>query len=166
MPTSYDPEKHHRRSIRRKGYDYTQSGAYFITLCTHHRESWFGHIHNRQMHLNADGRIVAAEWLNTSQLRPYVRLDEWVIMPDHFHAIVVIDRAVPFIAATAGPLQGTSHTLGAIVRGFKGATTRAINQTRSTPDTRIWQRNYHERIIRDARALQAIRRYIRENPSR
>jgi len=86
----YDPERHHRRSIRLKGYDYSQPGLYFITLCTYRRQCWFGEIKRSRMHLNQIGKIVAREWLHSAQMRPTLQLDEWTIMPNHLHGIVRI----------------------------------------------------------------------------
>ena len=88
----YDPARHHRRSIRLKGYDYTQPGAYFITLCTQNREHLFGAVVEGEMRLNAWGKIAREEWFTTARLRPYVRLDEreFVVMPNHVHGIIWI----------------------------------------------------------------------------
>jgi len=83
----YNPDIHHRRSIRLPGYDYAQPGAYFITACTHNRECLFGDIVDRAMRLNDVGRIVAEEWIKTGTIRPEITLDEWVVMPNHFHGV-------------------------------------------------------------------------------
>ncbi len=87
----FDPEKHHRRSIRLRNYDYSQPGAYFLTICTYQRECWCGEIKNGQMCLNQLGKIVANEWLKTPKIRPNFQLDEWIIMPNHLHGIVIIN---------------------------------------------------------------------------
>jgi len=87
---SYDPKIHHRRSIRLKGYDYSQAGAYFITICTHNRECRFGEIIDGQMHLNEIGKIVESEWLKTTEIRDEVELDAFSVMPNHVHGIIVI----------------------------------------------------------------------------
>lgn len=87
---SYDPEIHHRRSIRLKGYDYSQAGAYFITICTYNRNCIFGEIRDGQMHLNEIGRIVETEWLKTSEIRDNVELDAFVVMPNHLHGTIII----------------------------------------------------------------------------
>ncbi|MEB3277532.1 MAG: transposase [Lyngbya sp.] len=83
-------EIHHRRSIRLKGYNYSQPGAYFITLCTYQRQCWFGEIYQAKMHLNQIGKIVEQEWLKSAKMRPNLKLDEWIIMPNHLHGIVWI----------------------------------------------------------------------------
>ena len=99
--TRYDPDKHHRRSIRLKGYDYTQAGAYFVTVVTHRREPFFGDVVNGEMVLNEYGRVVEAEWLRTAEVRPNVELDAFVVMPNHVHGIVIIhEDESPHVGAT------------------------------------------------------------------
>ncbi|MGQ9560283.1 MAG: transposase [Candidatus Oleimicrobiaceae bacterium] len=171
---SYDPERHHRRSIRLKGYDYTQPGAYFVTLVTQNREYPFGDVVDGKMRLNTLGRIVADEWTKTAVLRPHVMVDAFIVMPNHIHAIIVLgDRG-------RGTLQGapkgqraptteqfgkpTSDSIPTIVRLLKSATTKRINALRATPGAPVWQRNYYEHIIRYEHALERIRHYIAENP--
>jgi REP element-mobilizing transposase RayT len=88
----FDPEKHHRQSIRLRNYDYSQPGYYFLIICTHKKQCWLGEIKSDQMHLNQIGKIVANEWLNTPKIRPNFQLDEWVIMPNHLHGIVIINE--------------------------------------------------------------------------
>ena len=174
----YDPNRHHRRSIRLKGYDYTQPGAYFITIVTYERMPLFGEIVNGEMRLNEYGQMVRDEWFQTAVVRPYVVLhpDEFVVMPNHVHGIIwIVDtdadggddvgarrRRAP--AEQFGkPIPGSIPT---IVRSFKSMTTRRINLLRNTPGAAVWQRNYYEHIIRHERALNAIRQYIIENPRR
>ncbi len=86
----YDLDKHHRRSIRLPGYDYSQSGAYFVTICAYQRQCLFGDVVDGQMVLNQYGAIVADEWQWLCQRYPYLYTDEWIVMPNHFHAIMVI----------------------------------------------------------------------------
>lgn len=95
----YDPEIHNRKSIRLKGYDYSQSGWYFVTICTKDRECCFGEVENEKMILSDIGKIIAEEWQKTEQIRKNVRLDEWVVMPNHVHGIIVIDND-PTVGAT------------------------------------------------------------------
>lgn len=89
----YDPSVHHRRSIRLRGYNYSQVGAYFVTVCTQNRKCLFGDIGDGEMQLNEVGRVVAAEWIKTAEIHAEIELDEWVVMPNHFNGILVI--AVP-----------------------------------------------------------------------
>ena len=162
-------ELHRRRSIRLKGYDYTQPGAYFVTICTHGRAMLFGRVVDGEMALNAYGEIVREEWFRTAQVRPYVELfpDEFVVMPNHIHGIVWIVGATRRVAPTNGHPHGpVPGSLGAIIGQFKSIVTKRINALRGTPGAPVWQRNYYEYIIRTERALDAIRRYIAANPLR
>jgi len=88
---TYDPQKHHRKSIRLKEYDYSKPNAYFITICTYNKECILGAIVNGKMQLNEYGKIVENEWLKTPTIRPYVLLDKYIIMPKHIHGIIIID---------------------------------------------------------------------------
>ena len=176
---------HNRKSIRLPGYDYAQASAYFVTICAHQRADLFGEVVRGEMHLNDMGALVAEEWIKTESIRSEILLDEWVIMPNHFHAIIMITdgAAKPHIdfsgydnchtraycdsrAYCHTPLRSPSKNLGAVVRGFKSAATRLINQWRKSPSTPVWQRNYYEHIIRNEDELQDIRKYIQNNPLR
>jgi putative transposase len=268
----YDPNRHHRRSIRLKGYDYSQAGAYFITICTQDRACLFGKVVNGEMRLNDAGRMVLAEWNMLPERFPHVVLDAFVVMPNHVHGIVVItnpatddtattaptivgtglvpapnagtmgavpnagamgaapnagtmgaapnagtmgaapnagtmgavpnagtmgavpdDGATTRVAPTAVTIVGTglvpvpddgattrvaptagdivAPTVGDIVGAFKSRVTveyiRGVKTSGWPPFRgRLWQRNYYEHIIRNERALNAIRQYIIENPRR
>ncbi|CCI09301.1 transposase [Microcystis aeruginosa] len=173
---TFDPEKHHRRSIRLRNYDYSQPGAYFVTICTYQKQSWFGEIKNGQIYLNQLGKIVADEWLKTCKIPPNFKLDEWVIMPNHFHGIVIINdysgddqslgaRDAPLdLGARDAPLQQKPNSLSSCIAGFKSAVTKRINLLRQNTDTPIWQRNYYESILRDEKYLAVVREYIINNP--
>ena len=95
----YDPDKHHRRSIRLKGYDYSQQGAYFVTLCAQNREPLFGEIVGEELRLNDAGRMVGEEWLRLADEFPFIETDECVVMPNHFHGILVIVRGDDVVGA-------------------------------------------------------------------
>ncbi|MGC8770001.1 MAG: transposase [Brevinematia bacterium] len=101
----YNPEIHHRRSIRLKGYDYSQPGAYFITLCVKNRENLFGTISNGQIQLNDYGKITQKYWLEIPSHFPDVSLDEFVIMPNHFHGIVIINEIEEKVGAYVGAIH-------------------------------------------------------------
>jgi len=173
----YDPFKHHRRSIRLRGYDYTQAGAYFVTIVARNRECLFGAVVDGVMHVNACGEIVVEEWLRSAEIRKEIELDEWVVMPNHLHGIVVIvsdgDVAVPDVGAhgraplqvSPMPLYCPAKSLGSFIAGFKSAVTKRINETRGTPGIPVWHRNYFEHIIRNEKSLNAIRAYIVGNPA-
>ncbi|WP_181305145.1 transposase [Rufibacter sp. XAAS-G3-1] len=173
---AFNPEIHRRRSVRLKGYDYGQAGAYFITICTHERDPLFGEIRNGEMHLNAFGQIAYQEWLNTPAVRPNVSLDVFVVMPNHLHGILLItgpdDRmdslppaADEGVCNTPLPFKSPSNTIGSIVRGYKAAVTKQINLLKSDEvGIDVWQRSYHEHIIRNERSYQHISDYIINNP--
>ena len=166
MPQSDGPrQEHHRRSIRLRGFDYAAHGAYFVTIVTHERRELFGRIVADEMRLNAAGRIVAEEWQRSGDLRSNVEIDAFVVMPNHFHGIVFLtqtDEGTLRSAPTRSFGGGMAGSLPIIVRNFKGAVTRRLRQ--EGPAGAIWQRNYHERVIRDERELQASRQYIIDNP--
>lgn len=179
----------HRRSIRLRDYDYTQCGAYFVTICAHERHGIFGRVIDGEMICNEWGHIVHEEWNQTAILRPYVELDAFVVMPNHVHGIILIDGGYTVGAQYIGgqrigaqyigaqciaplhPKRGATPqnvaptSLGAIVRGFKSAVTRRINRLPNAPEHPIWQRNYYEHIIRDEESLNRIRTYITNNPA-
>ena len=178
---TYDPQQHNRRTIRWEGYDYSQSGGYFITICASRKRCVFGAINNGVVRLNHYGRIVKHEWQQSAILRAEIALDEFVIMPNHFHAIVLLNvgarggapndtkrSTLTEIGRTAvRPYDAPSHNLGAMINGFKGSVTRHINTYRDEHQlsrVSVWQRNYYERVIRDENELNATRRYIIENP--
>lgn len=154
-----------RRSIRLSKHDYSANSAYFLTLCTYRRALVFGEVLDGVVTLSAAGRIVRDLWVKTSEMRPGVILDAFVVMPDHMHAIVAISAAERR-ACPAGALRRAPASLGALVAGYKASCTSKVRGLLATPHLRLWQRNYHERVIRDARALAAIRRYIAANPIR
>jgi putative transposase len=125
----YNPNIHHRRSIRLPGYDYTQAGAYFVTICTNQRQRLFGEIVDGKMHLNLCGQVVVSRWQNIPRHFPCVKLDEFVLMPDHLHGIVVIGEgegiafpergsiSAQVIKGNAMPLRGTSGDGNGFVGG-------------------------------------------------
>ena len=162
---TFNPDKHYRRSLRLQGYDYSQDGAYFVTICTHNRECLFGDIADGEMVFNDYGKIVKEEWLKSSEIRREISLDEHIVMPNHFHGIVIIRRGdwpvAPTTITTNGPKSGS---IGSFVVGFKSAITRRINDRRKTPGVPVWQRNYYEHVIRDDDDLNRIREYIKGNP--
>jgi len=161
-----------RKSLRLKNFNYASKGAYFLTICIQSKAQLLGTITDGVMQLNEYGQMIGDEWMKTPTLRPNVILDEFMIMPDHFHAIIFIGErmdnyqgwGVCQYAPTDNKFQSPSQTIGAIVRGFKSATTTQINNRRNTPKQLVWQRNYYERIIRDEMELNQMREYIQNNP--
>ncbi len=176
----YDP-KHHRRSIRLKGFDYTREGAYFVTICTQNQACLFGEIVNGQMQLSDVGEVADTCWRAIPEHFPRVVLDAFVIMPNHVHGIIWIGLAnrVNVGAKNLSPLppppprpsqrdtsafRSPSKTVGSIVRGFKIGVTKWVRSNKNFYT--VWQRNYYEHIIRNDTALNRLRQYITDNPAR
>lgn len=167
----YNPNIHHRKSIRLKGYDYSQEGLYFITLCTQNRECLFGNITNGNMILNDAGMMVEKCWHEIPHHFPNTNLHEMVVMPNHFHGIIEITAVVR--AKNFSPLpqslppRSPSKTIGSIVRGFKIGVTKWFRENKQNQfpiGKPVWQRNYWDRIIRNNDEYQRIMQYIINNP--
>jgi putative transposase len=231
---------YNRQSIRLKGYDYSRAGYYFVTMCTHNRDSIFGNIENGIMHCNKYGKIANDCWFDIPLHFPKVQLDEYIIMPNHVHGIIVINNSVESFGVdevrktveesvleelrkTAGIIEiedirksvgtlefdeirktvearhavpqreslfqqnllilsenvsrrksdilryekfgkPTKKTIPTIIRSYKAAVSKKINELNSELRIKVWQRNYYEHIIRNETALRNIRKYIRNNP--
>ena len=176
----FDPKKHHRKSIRLQGYDYSQAGAYYVTSVTYHRDCLFGKIENEIMILNEFGKIADECWRAIPEHFPAVGLGAYVIMPNHVHGVIMINddesasngvvaqhvgatqcvAPTPTITRPTGPKHGS---LGAIIGSYKSAVSHRINKEYNA--TGIWQRNYYEHIIRNEREMDNIWRYIEANPA-
>ncbi len=167
----HTPERR-RQSPRLAGYNYSQEGAYFVTICSFQRACIFGAIVGEEMRSNRYGSFVDGSWHNIPEHHPHVVLDEFVVMPNHIHGVLfLLGDGPPGDAGVAPTSRGrssgpSSGSLGAVVGAFKSAITRGINRMRGGPGVPVWQRNYHDRIIRDEAELLRIRTYIRENPLR
>ena len=155
----YDPEKHHRMSIRLEGYDNVNPGMYFVTLCEKNRECLFGCIENDEMKLNGFGRIVQETWDKIPERFNNTSLDTFGLMPNHLHGTILRNECRGEVTS---PLR--EPTLGQIIAYFKYQSTKRINEMRNTPDEKLWQRNYFDRIIRNEMELNRIREYIIYNP--
>ena len=223
----YNPNIHHRRSIRLKGYDYSQAGLYFITICCDNRMCLFGNVVNGEMELNDAGKIAYACWMEIPNHFPNAVLHEHIVMPNHVHGIVELvgakhfspdmpdmpdmpempntsnasntpneyfpdnNRAKHFSpdmpntsntsntpneyfpdnnrAKGFSPLRSPSKTIGSVVRGFKIGVTKWFRNTMADdfpPQRQVWQRNYHEHIIRNEQSYQTISEYIINNPTK
>jgi REP element-mobilizing transposase RayT len=165
----FDPDRHHRRSIRLRGYDYSRAGAYFVTICVQDRTRLFGEIADGSMHLNDAGRTVRAVWEEIPAFYPGVGIDHFIVMPDHFHGIIVLLSTIIVGAVGAGPRA--CPNLPDVIRRFKTKKTKRYYdgvKGSGLPAIRgrLWQRNYYERIVRNQRALDRIRQYIDQNPQR
>jgi putative transposase len=176
----YDPTKHDRHSIRLQNYNYSASGAYFITICTHQRECLFGEITDGVMQLNRLGETARSHWMNLPRHHLNLYLDAFVVMPNHLHGILILhgDRfgragveqksnAITdnlSAGSERASFEQKSAALPEILRGFKTFSARQINQIRRVSKVPVWQRNYYEHIIRNEESLARIRNYIDNNP--
>ena len=154
---TYDPDVHHRRSIRLKDYDYAQTGAYFVTICVWQRECLFGDIMDGTMVINGLGELVLFTWNDLPNHVGNIVLNSFVLMPNHCHGIIVIDQAK---ATDSTKYYGLSE----IVRQFKTFSAKRINEFRNTPGIPVWQRNYYEHVIRNEADFNRITDYIANNP--
>jgi putative transposase len=156
-----------RKPTRLAGFNYSWEGAYFITLVSHDRQHLFGKIKDGDFISNPIGEIIQKEWIRSAEIRSEIELDDWCVMPNHFHAIVCIKETNPVVTQNLIPrpkfLQ-KPRSLGSLVSGFKSSVTLKANQWRGTPGLPIWQRNYYDHIIRDEMDLNRIREYILNNP--
>jgi putative transposase len=164
----FDPRKHHRQSIRLRDYDYSQEGAYFVTIGTHGRECLFGEVVDNTMILNEPGQIVQKWWQVLESKFSYIETDAYVIMPNHFHGIVVVVGADPRVCPNLGAHIGAP--LPKIIQWFKTMTTNEYiryskDNFEPSSGAKLWQRNYYEHVIRNEKALHAIRTYIESNPA-
>jgi REP element-mobilizing transposase RayT len=163
--SKFDPQKHHRKSIRLQGYDYSQAGAYYVTIVTYQCDCLFGEVVNGEMVLNEYGKVADECWRAISEHFPFVELGAYVIMPNHAHGIIVITngRGAIYRAPTQEQFQKpVAGSIPTIVRTFKAAVTRRIGREHNA--TGIWQRNYYEHIIRDEKDLKNKTDYIEANP--
>lgn len=144
-----------RKHLRLREYDYATPGAYFVTVCTHHRKCLFGAIVDQEMRLNALGRIVERSWFDLRNHYERTELENFVVMPNHVHGILVLKPS---------PASGDRiHLLPEIVRGFKTFSARAANAIRGRVEP-LWQRGFHDRIVRNEAELARIREYVDNNP--
>ena len=168
---TFDPAIHHRRSIRLSGYNYSRCGAYFVTVCTQKNDAVAALSvadipavapgSTKRFALSKIGEIVEKNWLDLCSRFSQVSLDEYMIMPNHFHGILFIhdmNRATARVAPTLGEI------IGAFKSKFVTDILSYIAANKLDMRGKIWQRNYYERIIRNAKELNAIRAYIRNNP--
>jgi REP element-mobilizing transposase RayT len=196
MKHIFDPQKHHRRSIRLKGYDYSSEGAYYVTTVTLSRECLFGEIIDKEVYLSNYGKIVQKWWESIPIHFPNVELGAFVIMPNHVHGIIFMstESRGEVVSPRDNPNrdnQGSiiheeisrnvdesmkqdgetpplhKRTLGQILAYFKYQCTKEMNKIEDAQTiTRFWQRNYYEHIIRNEKELKQKTDYILDNPSR
>jgi REP element-mobilizing transposase RayT len=154
-----------RKSVRLEEYDYSWAGYYFVTVVSHQRKNIFGKIDDGNVELFQAGMIVEEVWQEVPFHFPYVEVDVHIIMPNHFHGIIVIRNIVG--ARHASPLPPKSaiiQPLGIIVGSFKSAVTKRLHDLDLFTQEKIWQRSYYEHVIRDERDYQKVYDYIESNP--
>ena len=179
----YDPDIHHRRSIRLRGYDYAQVGAYFVTVCTQDRECLFGEVVGGEMQLNDVGHLIETLWEEMPDHYAGVQVDAFMVMPNHIHGIIILTKKMDTVGAgpracpdSQGQPRGVAPTaksmsLPDVVHRFKSLTTARYrhgvrNHGWPAFRGRLWQRNYYEQVIRDDDDLNTIQEYIVNNPAR
>lgn len=176
--TKFDPQKHHRRSIRLKGYDYASAGAYYVTIVAWRRECLFGEVVNGEMVLSKFGLVAKQQWEKLPNRFPNTELGAFMIMPNHMHGIVLItdgrgtaenpndlngesSRRAPTQERFQKPVKGSIPT---IIRSYKSAVSYRINLMRGTDGVPLWQRNFYEHVVRNEQDLQNKTDYINANP--
>ena len=179
-------EKYRIESARLKEWDYSSEGWYYITICTKNREEIFGKIINDEMVLNDFGEIILEIWGSLPQHYDNIILDEFVVMPNHIHAIIGINNVVAVAVTvtvtvetglkpvsttvdtnTGSGTGGTTrkkHGISEFIRALKTFSARQINEIRNTKGTPVWQPRFYDRIIRNEEELNRIRQYIKNNP--
>jgi putative transposase len=182
MSPRFNPDKHRRRSIRLKGYDYSRPGAFFITICCYQRISLFGEIIDGNIQLTPSGRIALQEWKRLPNRFPSIGMGSFVIMPNHIHGIIIIRDLCGGTARTLeefhligirrAPMDATIEKFGrpvagsipTIVRSYKSSVSYRANRLRQRLDHPVWQRNYYEHVIRNNADWERIDTYIQANP--
>lgn len=166
------------KSVRLPHYDYSASGVYFLTICTHYKECLFGTITDGIMHLNKYGQIIEKEWLRSPEIRKEIEMGDFVVMPNHLHGIVAIHEteahcraALPSRVALPDDYSRDSRhrekrSISSFVAGFKSYTTKLINELRKTAGERLWQPNYFEHVVRSEKQLSRACNYILTNSLR
>lgn len=157
-----------RKITRLREYDYRQSGAYAITICTHERRMAFGRIENGDMRLHPFGLIAQERWLAIPDHHMGVQLDEFIIMPNHIHGILFIEAEAPPTPEAETSLRQfgkpLSSSLSTIIGSYKSGVTKRVSEARGHR-TRVWQERFYEHVIRHDRDLECQREYIDGNPS-
>ena len=170
----FNPDIHHRHSIRLRGNDYSKPGYYFFTICSKCREPFFGRIeNNHSMILSPFGKIIETTWFDLPNHNNNIILDCFVIMPDHIHGIIQMvgagSKPAPGYDKPALIVSGTDYVtsgphLSEIIRQLKTFSARKINELRKTTGIAVWQRNYYESVIHGQENLNIVRNYIITNP--
>jgi len=179
----YNPDLHHRQSLRLRDYDYSQNGYYFVTICVYNRQNLFGCVDNGKMILNESGEMIKRIWKQIPSKYYGIQIDEFIIMPNHIHGIIIINHNVGagpcacpdmLYHEVIGRPQGAAPTwrlsLSDIIHRYKSFTTKGyIDGVRKyhwpSFNLRLWQRSFYDHVIRDEISLNKIREYIINNPA-
>jgi len=170
--------KYRVESARLQDYNYASPGAYFVTVVTHNRECLFGNLVDGKVVLNGMGKIVEECWYDLPNHYSYITLDQFIVMPNHIHGIVIINNAavetghivetglrpVSTTTTTTTTTTTKNHGLSEIVRALKSFSARKINKLRKTKNLLVWQSRFYDHIVRDEKSLNNIREYIMNNP--
>ena len=154
----FEGQRRRKNRLRLEGYDYSDAGAYFVTVVTQGRVCLFGDVVDGEMRLNEAGEVVRQGWQSLAGRYGHVGLDAYVVMPNHLHGVVVLDDGGSESLELRKPL-------GRLIGSFKTITTQRVNDILGTRDRRLWQRNFYEHVVRDEEDLDRIRDYIAGNPA-
>ena len=170
------PDHPLRKTVRLRGHDYASPGAYSITVCTHARACNLGTVDEDRVVLSPEGEIVRAVWQDLPCHFPGIEIDALVVMPNHLHAILILQRSVGAkhpafpdaspLPRPPGPRGTQTGSIPALVQNAKSISSRRINLLRGTPGASVWQRGYYKHIIRSPGELDRLRTYIETNPLR
>jgi len=155
----YNPEIHHRHSLRLQGYDYSKNGYYFVTIVVKDRLLLFGNVENETMILNDAGKMIENTWNNLPEYYTGVEIDCHVVMPNHLHGIIILNHKQ----------NDKKLSLPNVIERFKSFTTyeyiEGVRNSNWEPfQGKLWQRNYFDSIIRDEKELNRAKRYMKNNP--
>jgi len=166
----FNPDIHHRRSIQLKGYDYSQAGAYFVTICTRDRECLFGEVAEGQMRRSDAGEMIQQVWKDLPDRFVSIQIDEFIVMPNHIHGVIFIQQKSNTSESRVRLDTRPTPALGDVICSFKSdATHQYIGGVAGKgwlpSPGKLWHRNYYEHVIRNEDELNRIRKYIQENPA-
>ena len=154
-----------RKSNRLEDYNYATFGSYFLTICSFQRKPMFGYVKDSKMYLNDAGRIVEEEWLRSKEIRKELTFGEYCIMPNHFHCIVNLWKHDDYNLKDKEELgKPKGKNIPSLMRGFKSSVTRELRIFYKNPNMEVWQRGYHDHIIKHENVYNRISEYIRTNP--
>ena len=161
-------------TVRAKWWDYSNNGSYFVTICAKDRQHFFGEISDAKMELNEIGQIVVREWKRIAEIRPHIFLDEFVVMPNHFHGILIVDHGIDRrdvlpkriyngVHKKMSEISPNNNSISTAIRFFKRQTT--IHARKINPQF-AWQPRFYDVIIKNEKSFHNIRRYIKMNPAK